>query len=41
LEGGPPAWPWIGAATGLALIALSLRRGPVEDRYGGWQRFVR
>jgi hypothetical protein len=40
-ECGPPTWPWIGAASGLALVALSLRRGPVEYRYGGWQRFVR
>ncbi|HET9216682.1 MAG TPA: vitamin K epoxide reductase family protein, partial [Terriglobia bacterium] len=41
LEGGTPAWPWIAPASGLALIALSLRRGPVEDRYGGWQPFIR
>ena len=40
LEGGTPAWQWISVASGLAVIALSLRRGPVEDRYGGWQRFI-
>lgn len=41
LAGGTPAWPWVSTASGLALIALSLRRGPIEDRYGGWQRFIR
>ena len=40
LEGGAPAWQWISVASGLALIALSLRCGPVEDRYGEWQRFI-
>ena len=40
LEGGTPDWQWISVASGLALIALSLRCGPVEDRYGGWQRFI-
>jgi nucleoside-diphosphate-sugar epimerase/uncharacterized membrane protein len=40
LDGGTPAWPWISVASGLALIALSLRCGPVEDRYGSWQRFI-
>jgi hypothetical protein len=40
LAGSTPAWPWISAASGFALIALSLRRGPVDDSYGGWQRFI-
>ena len=40
LEGGTTAWPWSSVATGVALIALSFRRGPVEDHYGGWQRFI-
>jgi nucleoside-diphosphate-sugar epimerase/uncharacterized membrane protein len=40
LAAGTPAWPWISAASGFALIALSLRRGPVEDNYGGWQQFI-
>ncbi|MBC8090886.1 MAG: hypothetical protein H7Y15_02895 [Pseudonocardia sp.] len=26
---------------GLVVIALSLPRGPVHDRYGGWDRLVR
>ena len=25
---------------GLALIALSLPRGPVQERYGSWQRYI-
>ena len=40
LDGGSPSWPWISAVSGLALIALNLRCGPVEDRYGDWQRFI-
>ncbi len=39
--GGSPAWPWIAGVSGLGLVALSFCRGPVEDRYGGWQRFIR
>jgi len=41
LDGGTPVWPWISVVSGLALIALNLRRGSVEDSYGEWQRFVR
>jgi hypothetical protein len=26
---------------GAALIGLSLRRGPVRNRYGAWDRFIR
>jgi uncharacterized membrane protein len=40
LDGGTPAWQWISVANGLALIALSFRCGPVEDRYGSWQRMI-
>lgn len=31
---------WNAAAVGLALIPLSLPRGPVRERYGTWDRFV-
>lgn len=31
---------WIDLAVGAALIILSLPRGPVEDHYGGWDRYV-
>lgn len=41
LDGGTPAWPWISVASGFALIALSVRLGSVEDRYGNWQRMIR
>lgn len=41
LEGGTSAWQWMSVATGLALIALSFRCGPVEDHYGNWQRWIR
>lgn len=29
-----------GVATGIALIALGVRRGPVRARYGGWSRWI-
>ncbi len=29
-----------GLASGIALIALSLRRGPIRQRYGTWQRLI-
>ncbi len=41
LHGGTTTWPWIGVAGGFVLMALSLRRGPIEDRYGSWQRIIR
>jgi hypothetical protein len=40
LEDVTSAWPWSSVATGAALIALSLPRGRIEDRYGDWQRFI-
>jgi hypothetical protein len=40
LVGGTLAWQGISVASGLTLIAFSLRCGPVEDRYDGWQRFI-
>jgi hypothetical protein len=41
LMAGSTLWRSSGIVSGLALIILSLRRGPVKDRYGGWQRFIR
>jgi hypothetical protein len=41
LDSGVPEWPWISAASGLALMMVNLRCGPVEDRYGDWQSFIR
>jgi hypothetical protein len=40
VAGGTLAWTWSSVVSGLAIIALSLRRGLVEDRYAGWQRFI-
>ena len=40
LDGGMPGWPWISVVSGLALIVFNLRCGPVEDRYGDWQRVI-
>ena len=37
------AGPWAngaGIALGAALIALSLRRGPIRERYGDWSRLI-
>lgn len=40
LGGGTSVWLWFSIVSGLALIALNLRRGPVVNTYGGWQRFI-
>ena len=40
LDGGTPAWTLFSIVSGLALIALNLRRGSAVDSYGGWQRFI-
>ncbi|MBX9625527.1 MAG: SPW repeat protein [Gemmataceae bacterium] len=41
LAGESAAARWSNIAVGVALILLSLPRGPVRDRYGGWDRYVR
>jgi hypothetical protein len=40
LEGGSPLADWAGVIAGLALIALSIRRGPVRNKYGSWDRYI-
>ena len=40
LAGRPPLWLWTSVLTAAALIALSLPRGRIADRYGGWQRWI-
>ncbi|MFO7544621.1 MAG: vitamin K epoxide reductase family protein [Trueperaceae bacterium] len=41
LAGATPASRWTDAIAGMLVILLSLRRGPVRERYGISQRFVR
>jgi uncharacterized membrane protein len=41
LAGATPASRWTDAIAGALVILLSLRRGPVRERYGISQRFVR
>lgn len=41
LGGGTPASTVSDLIAGVALILLSLPRGPVGERYGTWQRFIR
>lgn len=41
LGGGTRTAAWNDLAVGVALILLSLRRGPVRERYGSWQRVIR
>jgi nucleoside-diphosphate-sugar epimerase/uncharacterized membrane protein len=38
---GDSAWHWSSIFAGAVLAALSFHRGRVEDRYGGWQRWIR
>jgi nucleoside-diphosphate-sugar epimerase len=40
LEGGSSIADWAGVAAGVLLIALSIPRGPVRQRYGAWNRFL-
>jgi nucleoside-diphosphate-sugar epimerase/uncharacterized membrane protein len=41
LGGATPASRWSDAIAGALVIVLSLRRGPVGERYGTWQRYIR
>lgn len=41
LGGATPASRWSGAIAGALVMALSLPRGPVGERYGTWDRFIR
>jgi hypothetical protein len=40
LGGASMGAAWNDVAVGTAVVRLSLRRGVVRDRYGGWARFV-
>jgi hypothetical protein len=40
VEGFTATGTWNDVAAGAALIALSLRRGKVNERYGGWERYI-
>ena len=41
LGGAAPASRWSAGIAGALVILLSLRRGPVGERYGSWQRYIR
>jgi uncharacterized membrane protein len=41
LDGATALSQWASALAGLLLVALSLPRGPITERYGGWERFIR
>lgn len=41
LGGATPASRWSAAIVGVLVILLSLRRGPVGERYGSWEGFIR
>lgn len=40
LEGGSRLANWSGVFTGLLLMLLSIPRGRIENRYGGWSRYL-
>ena len=40
LAGATPAAAWNDVTVGVALIPLSLPRGKVTERFGGWDRYV-
>jgi hypothetical protein len=41
LPGAAAAAGWSNAVAGLALIGLSLPRGRLQERYGGWETYIR
>ena len=41
MSGGGITAKWSGVAAGIAVILLSLPRGRILQRYGGWERFIR
>ena len=41
LLGATGAVRWSDVLVGLAVIAVSLPRGPVRELYGGWNRYIR
>ncbi|MBI3964066.1 MAG: SPW repeat protein, partial [Chloroflexi bacterium] len=41
LSGATPASTWNDVVAGVALILLSVPRGPVGECYGSWQRLIR
>ena len=41
LSGATSTSRWSDAAVGALIILLSMRRGPVGEQYGSWQRFIR
>jgi uncharacterized membrane protein len=41
LDGATAPGRWSALLVGGAIAALSLRRGPVRERYGSWNRFIR
>ena len=40
LTGVPPVSRWADAIVGLLIVALSVRRGRVEEQFGGWNRLL-
>ena len=40
LEGGTDLLRWADLATGLLVIGLSLPRGRIETKFGGWNRYL-
>lgn len=40
LSGATAAAKWYDVAVGLLVIVLSLPKGPVRERYAGWDRLI-
>jgi hypothetical protein len=40
LAGATPTSRWLDLAVGLAIAALSVRRGRIEERFGNWNRYL-
>ena len=40
LSGATDISRWIDVVLGSVLVALSLRRGRIDERFGGWNRYL-
>ena len=40
MSGSTVAARWSGLVAGMLIVALSLRRGPIQERYGAWQPWI-
>jgi hypothetical protein len=40
MDGSTSASRWTDVLVGLLLVALAIRRGRIDERFGGWNRYL-